>query len=352
MKEKKKSATILDVARYAGVSASSVSRALTGNTGVTPEKRAAIMEAIEALGYRPNTVARGLVSGSSMVVGVLSEHVASPFYGEILTGIEYGFRETAYCPMIIPVSHQPKEQLHALDVFLERRVDSLIFLGGTIPDERLEQLAEELPFVVILRKIPRIEQYCIIIDNFQGAYEATRHLIDLGHSQIAHVSGPPSYQDSLERQRGYEQALLDAGLPVEPRLIVQGDYRDQSGILALEMLLARGVVFSAIFVANDQMAQGVQLALYRRGIRVPEEISIVGFDDQPGSAFSRPPLTTVRQPAFDIGLAAAQAVLSMLRREEPDLPVLTTQLIVRESTISLHPPLSRASAANPLLRTR
>jgi LacI family transcriptional regulator len=309
---------------------------MTGNAGVTADKQTAIEEAIEALGYRPNTVARGLVNGSTMVIGVLSEHVASPFYGEILTGIETGLRETPYNPMIIPVSHYQQEQLNALDVFLERRVDGMIFLGGTIPPERLHQLAEELPFMMILRNIPGIERNCIYIENFQGAYAATRHLIDLGHTRIAHISGSSDYQDSVERERGYRQALTDAGLTVDPRLIVQGDYREQSGILALEMLMSRGVAFSAIFVANDQMAQGAQLALYRRHIRVPEEISIVGFDDQPGSAFSRPPLTTVRQPAFDIGLTAAQAVLAMLQGEDMEFPTLTTRLIIRESTTSVH----------------
>jgi LacI family transcriptional regulator len=351
MRQKKKAATILDVAREAGVSASTVSRLLTGNAGVTQDKQAAIMAAIEALGYRPNTVARGLVNGSSSVIGVLSQHVASPFYGEILTGIEYGMRDTPYSPMIIPVNEQVKVQTHALDVFLDRRVDGIIFLGGTLPDERFRQLADEIPFIVVLRTISGIEKHCIYLDNFQGAYDATRHLIDLGHSQIAHVSGLPMYQDSLERQKGYERALIDAGLQVDPRLIVQGDYREQSGILALEMLLTRGVAFSAIFVANDQMAQGVQLALYRRRIRVPEEVSIVGFDDQPSSAFSRPPLTTVRQPAFDIGLAASQGVFAMLNGEEPNFPPLTTELIVRESTINLHPQRSRTMMNSQVGRT-
>lgn len=342
MKNRKKAATIIDVARIAGVSPSSVSRVLTGNASVTPDKQAAIMAAIAALDYRPNTVARGLVKGSTMVIGVLSEHVASPFYGEILTGIEAGLRETPYSPMIIPVSHQPKEQMRALDVFLEHQVDSVIFVGGTIPAERLNQLADEMPFIMLLRNLPGVEQYCICIENFQGAYAATRHLIDLGHTHIAHVSGPPDYQESIERAEGYRQALLDADLKVDERLIVGGDFREQSGILALEMLLSRGVPFSAIFVANDQMAQGVQLALYRRHIRVPEEISIVGFDDQPGSAFSRPPLTTVRQPAFDAGQAAAAAIVAMLRGEEPALPALMSELVIRESTASLHHQRNRA----------
>src|SRR5437016_6241622 len=132
IREKKKTATILDVARYAGVSASTVSRTLTGKVAVAPEKQAAIIAAIEALNYRPNTVARELVNGASMVIGVLTQHIASPFYGELLSGVERGLSETKYSPMIIPGNWHLTEELHAIDVFLERRVDSMIILGGDI----------------------------------------------------------------------------------------------------------------------------------------------------------------------------------------------------------------------------
>ncbi len=352
MKTKKRRVTILDIARHVGVSASTVSRALTGNSGVAADKHAAILAAVEELGYRPNEVARGLANGASMVIGVLTQHIASPFYGEMLTGIETGLKGSRYSPMIIPGNWQLAEQLHALDVFLERRVDSLIILGGNIPDERLQELAEEMPFIVIGRSVPGIEEYCIQVDNVEGGYLATQHLIELGHQQIAHISGIPTHTDSVARQKGYTQALQAAGIKVDPRLIVQGDFREQSGVLALEMLLVRGVAFTAIFVANDQMAEGVQLALYRRGIRVPDEVSIVGFDDQPGSAFSLPPLTTVRQPAFQMGLAAAETALAMLAGNEPQLPRLSLELIVRESTTSLYPQRARSLISRGKASTR
>jgi LacI family transcriptional regulator len=335
MRDKKKPATILDVARYVGVSSSTVSRVLTGNAAVTTEKRDAIMAAIETLGYRPNTAARGLVNGATMMVGALSPDIGSPYYGEIIKGIEYGLRDTGYTLMIIPRSWQFREPLQAISVFHERRVDGAIVLAGNISDIILQQLAEDLPLVVIGQVVPGIEKNCVRVDNVEGAYAATRYLIDLGHTRIAHVSGPDGYQDSVERRLGYERALEDAGLSVDERLIVQGDFREESGILALEMLLTRGVAFSAIFVGNDQMAQGVQLALYRRGMRIPEEVSIVGYDDQPNSAFCRPPLTTVQQPTFEMGRAAADAILALLQQTEVSSPELSSQLIVRESAVRI-----------------
>ncbi len=346
MRTKKRRVTIQDIARRAGVSVSTVSRTLTQNCAVAADKQAAILAAIDELGYRPNAVARGLASGSSRVIGVLTQHIASPFYGEILTGIEKGLNGSGYSPMVIAGNWQLEEQLRAVDVFLQRRVDSLIILAGDIPDDKLQELSEEIPLVIIGRMVPGIEHYCLHVDNREGGYLATRHLIDLGHQRIAHIAGFANQIDSVERQEGYQRAMREAGLRIDPQLIVHGDFREQSGIMALETLLTRGLPFSAVFVANDQMAEGVKLGLHRRGIRVPDEISLVGFDDQPNSAYTRPPLTTVRQPAFDMGLYAARNTLAMLAEQEPERPELTVELIVRESTAGLYPQRVRTAPGN------
>lgn len=343
-KIRKRRVTLHDVARHANVSPSTVSRALTGSTAVTPDKMAAIRTAIDELGYRPDEMARGLANGSSNVIGVLTQHLASPFYGEMITGIEYGLRGSGYSPMIIGGNWELPEQLHALDIFMDRRVSSLIILGGNVPNERLLKVSEEVPLIIVGCTIPGLEAQCIRLDNFHGGYIATKHLIEQGHRHIAHVSGLQDQLDSIERQNGYCRALIEAGIQVNPQLIVSGNFREQSGILALEMLLTRGVTFTAIFVANDQMAAGVQLALYRRGIRIPEEMSIIGYDDLPSSAYSRPPLTTIRQPAFEMGSAAAQGVLEMLAGREPQLPALSTSLVVRQSVIAFHSQYSPMSS--------
>lgn len=329
---KKRAASIVDVARHAGVSPSTVSRALSGTIPVAADTQAAILEAIDQLGYRPNHNARGLVKGNSMVVGVLTQDIASSFFGAILEGIEQGLEGSGYSPMIIPGSWHVERELEALDVLLSRQVDALIVLSGHLPDERIGELADEMPLVMVGRSVAGREDYCLQVDNFQGAYLATQHLISLGHRKIAHVAGPFSQSDAALRREGYCQALKDAGITVDSRLILECEFSEQAGLMAIEAFMKNGTLFSAIFAANDQLADGCLLGLSRHRLRVPDDISLVGFDDQPGSAYTLPPLTTVRQPTYDMGYMAAKGVLSLLRHEELALPQLTTQLMIREST--------------------
>ncbi|MCI0731687.1 MAG: substrate-binding domain-containing protein, partial [Chloroflexi bacterium] len=219
----------------------------------------------------------------------------------------------------------------ALQTLLARRVDGLIVVGGATPDQTLCQIGEEVPLIVVGRRISGLESQSVYVDNFEAAYQATHYLIQAGHQQIAYIAGILSHQDAFDRREGYVQALKDAGNVANQDLIVGGDFRRHSGVLAVEMLLTRGQTFSAIFAANDQMAFGARLALFRRGIRVPDDVSIIGFDDQPDSAYMIPPLTTVRQPAVEMGEAAAQAILDLLKGKPVDVPVFPTQLIMRES---------------------
>ncbi len=332
MRAKKKTVTIVDIARHVGVSASTVSRALTGNIPVAPETQAAIWEAIEYLGYRPNQNARGLVNGNSMVVGVLTQDIASAFFGAILAGIERELDGSAYTSMIIPGSWHVDKEIRALDILLGRQVDGLIVLSGDIADDQLIELSHELPLIVVGRTVPGLEQDCLQVDNFQGAYSATRHLVELGHRRIVHVAGPVNQHDAARRRDGYCQALVDSGLKVDKNLIVDADFGEQSGLMAVETLMTRGTLFSAVFASNDQIADGVLLGLYRHGLRVPRDVSVIGFDDQPGSAYTIPPLTTVRQPTWNMGVGAARGMLSLLQQREVNLPTIVPELVIREST--------------------
>ena len=323
--------TIHDIARQAGVSPSTVSRVLNSTTPVAEDKRTAVTAAIRRLNYRPSLVAQGLARGKSTVIGVLTQDIASPFYGEILRGIEYGLRGSVYHPIFANGNWHLEEEHDALEVLRSRQPEAIILLGGLIPDAEILDVADELPLVVVGRLIPGFERYCVRVDDFQGAYMATRHLIELGHRRIAHISGISSHQDTLDRQAGYEQALKEADLPLNPDLIIEGTFQEQSGLMAVETLLVRASPFTAIFAANDQMAYGARLALYRRGIRVPEDVSIVGFDDLPGSAYTTPPLTTVRQPTVEMGIAAAKAVLNLIEDTDLALPNFAPELVIRES---------------------
>jgi LacI family transcriptional regulator len=325
------SITIHDIAREAGVSASTVSRVLNGTVPVAPEKRAAVLEVIERRKYRPSAIAQGLVRGRTGAVGVLTQSIASPFYGEILHGIEVGLTKSGYHALFTSGNWRTDQELAALDLLSGRRVDALIVLVGIMQDEELRRVADDLPLIVIGRMVAGIEEHCLRVDDQQAAYEATRYLIELGHRRIAQVAGPSLHQDALDRRAGYARALEEAGIPLDPQLIVEGDYTEQSGLMAIESLISRATTFSAIFAANDQMAYGARLALYRHGLRVPDDVSLVGFDDQPASAYTTPPLTTVRQPTHAMGQAAAQAVLRLLEGHPPALASCATELIIRES---------------------
>ena len=326
-----KKTTIDDIARNANVSKSTVSRVLTGNSHVAKEKRKAIEKAMAELNYQPNIFAQGLAGGQSLTVGVLTQNFGSPFYDGILGGIIQGFVDSEYSAIFVDGRWQPGVERDALKTLIDRRVDGLIVVGGLSPDAVLSRAAEERPLVVVGRVIPELPGRCVAVDNLAAAYVATQHLIEAGHRNIAHLAGDQSHQDAVERREGYIQAIQDAGISVNPALIVEGNFRRQSGLLGVEMLFTRGQPFSAIFAANDQMAFGARLALYRRGIRVPDDISLVGFDDQSDSAYMIPPLTTVSQPAVEMGEAAAQAILDLLKGNPVELSPFPTNFIIRES---------------------
>ncbi len=326
----RKRTTIQDIADEAQVSISTVSRVLNGNVVVREDKRSAVLDAVKRLKYRPNIFAQGLASGQSMTIGVLTQQISSPVYDSILHGVLAGLRGTGYSPLIADGHWQLDKEQRAIETLLRRRVDGLVVLGPTSDADYLQALSERVPLVVIGRDIPPIS--CIGIDDFSGGYTATRHLIELGHRQIAHVTGIMTHEDAVARCEGYKQALRDAGLQVDENLIVEGQYTEQSGVLAAEMLMMRGRTFSAIFAGNDQMAYGVRLALFRRSVRVPEDISIVGYDGLVSSAYFIPPLTTMRQPADEIGRTAADAILQLIREEEVGEVRFSADLVVREST--------------------
>jgi LacI family transcriptional regulator len=327
--------TISDIAERANVSASTVSRVLRNSAGVADNKRDAVLRAVSELNYQPNIFAQSLASGQSMTIGVLTQNFGSPFYDGILQGILLGLEETDYWPLFADGRWQPAIENQALELLLARRVDGLILVGGQIEEDKLHKVAADTPLVVVAREIATMIDQCLYVDNFQAAYRATHYLLDMGHRDIAHITAPTVYQDVIDdvhkRFLAYQQALRDAGIEPDPRLVVEGNLLQQSGVLAVEMLLSRGRPFSAIFAANDQMAFGARLALYRRGIRVPEDVSLVGFDNEPSAAYMVPPLTTVRQPAVEMGREAARTVLSLMDGKSPDLEPFRGELIIRES---------------------
>jgi LacI family transcriptional regulator len=326
-----RSITVRDVAREAGVSVSTAARVLAGNLRVNPERRAAVMAAAARLKYQTNVLARELARGRSGAIGVLVQDLSNPFYSLVVKGVEAGLHGSEHFAFFLNGGDTLEVQ-QALGRMLARRVDGVIVLGGRSAEDDLRRVAEATPLILVSRTIAGLEGRTIQIDNRSGAGEATRHLLSLGHRRIVHVTGLPGHRHAIERLGGYEEALRDQGLDVDQRLVVEGDFEEASGTAAMADLVGAGVDFTAVFAANDQMAMAAIGELRRRGRRVPEDVSVVGFDDLPFAAYLAPALTTVRQPALQVGFAAAQATVQLIQGAEPGLRTFDTELVIRRST--------------------
>lgn len=324
--------TLLDVAREAGVSPSTVSRILNGTATVSAAKRKAVEDAIKNMGFEPNPLAQSLKSGRSMTVGIVVQDISSPFFSEILRGVDDGLNSTGYASVIVSGHWNASEEAARIKLLLARKVDGLILLSGRIEDKAVLQFATQRPIVATGRSLKSATAIGFKLDNQNGAYQAVRHLIELGHRRIAFVTGPSNNTDANERLAGYKQALKSADIPFEPGLVVEGDFHEASGLMAVNRLFDTQQQFSAIFAGNDLIAYGVRLSLYRKGIRVPEDISLIGFDDLPGSLYTTPPLTTIRQPLYDMGLVATTALLGLIGGKPVDVELPPVELVVRETT--------------------
>jgi LacI family transcriptional regulator len=334
--------TLEAIARAAGVSPSTVSRILNGTARVVPAKQQAVEQAIARFNYRPNVLARGLASGRTETIGVLTQAVSSPFYAEWLRGIEEALYEPGFTPIFVSSRWNLNDERARLEQFIARRVDGIILLHAQLDEPTLSDYARHAPMLVLGRSVQNSASLAgLPIDNMQGARDATRHLIEQGHREIAFIAGPSSHEDAIERLDGYRVALEEAGIGFDADLVEQGDYLETGGVTAMERLMARHPSFSAVFCANDQTAYGARLAMFRRGVRVPEDVSLVGFDDLPTSSYMTPPLTTVRQPTYEIGRLAAQGIVQMIRKQSIALSPIPLTLVTRETTRRVSPPVKR-----------
>ena len=325
-----------EVAQVAGVSPSTVSRILNGTAVVSELKKKAVDDAIQKLGFVPNPLARGLAGGRTLSIGVITQAIDSPFYGAALRGIEDELDPAGYCPLFVSGHWNAVAESRCIDVLRARRVDGIIILTGRLTDQALKNCARSVPVVVTGRTLKAPGLFSLNFDNFEGGRLATRHLIDLGHRHIAFITGDPDHPDAAERLRGYRAALETEGIAYDAALVVPGAYSEVSGLLAVDRLLESRRRFTAIFAANDQMAFGATLGLQRRSLRVPEDVSLMGFDDLPTSLYAIPPLSTVHQPAYELGRLAASSILQLLAGNRPDIVVPPPRLIARESGRRLH----------------
>lgn len=324
--------TLGEVATAAGVSPSTVSRILNGTAVVSDDKRAAVDAAIARLGFVPDPVARGLAGGRTMSIGVVTQALDSPFYGGALRGIEDELGRGGYTPLFVSGRWSAAHEASCIEALRLRHVDGIIVLTGRLSDAALTACASQLPVVVTGRQLKAAQLASLHFDDFEGARLATHHLLALGHRRIAFISGDTRHPDAKERRRGYRAAIEAAGLAYNANLVMPGNFTEDSGRMAVERLIDSREPFTALFAANDQMAFGAALALHRRNRRVPDDVSLVGFDDLAGAVYSVPPLTTVHHPAYELGQMAATAMQQLLAGEPVQAALPAPRLIVREST--------------------
>ena len=320
------------VARLAQVSPSTVSRILNGTATVSEEKKKAVDEAISKLRFVPNPIARGLAGGKTMSIGVITQALDSPFYGVAMSSIEAELDPAGYSALYVSGDWNAKTEARCIDILLSRRVDGIIVLMGRLSDQVLKSCAKKVPTVVSGRSLHAKSLFSLNSDNFEGGRLATQHLIDLGHQKIAFIAGDMHHPDANERLRGYRSAIESAGLEFDPKRVLQGDFRETSGVEAVQKLIASKAQFSAIFAANDQMALGAALGLHQNGLRIPHDVSLVGFDDLPVAAYTLPPLTSVHESAEDIGRLSARAVIALINGHKPTFTLPEPKLVIRAST--------------------
>ena len=327
-------ATIYDVSLLAGVSLATVSRVVNNTGKVSDKTRQKVHDAMAQLDYRPNTIAQSLASNRSNSVGVLVSQLDGPFYGPLMREIESVLR-SANKHVIIAAGHSDAAQeKEAVEFLLSRGCDALIVDAEIVTNDYLRELCQgKTPVVLINRHVDGIADRCVHLDNLQGGLLASRHVLEFGHSRIAYISGPLFKLDARERLQGHKQALAEHGLDFDEALFFEGDFREEGGYKGMARLLDSGEPFSAVVCANDQMASGAIALCLERGLRVPEEISFVGFDDIPFPRYISPKLTTVSNPIQDMGHMAANWVLKEVYGQS-DIEFnhkFEPQLVVRES---------------------
>lgn len=336
--------TIKDVAERAGVSVTTVTNVLYGRGGrFSEETRVRVLQAVEELGYRPNQVARSLVRRRSHTIGVVVEHfrgalLGNPYYSTLLDGILAEAVQSGYQLKIIALERPDPH--HARLSTEDGSIDGAI-LAAPLAQSPLLQWAERshTPCVVAGCSPPDLRASCVDVDDEGAVYAAVRWLVELGHRRIAFIAGPSNYWSAQQRERGYLRALHEAGITPTSHWVRRGNYSTLSGRLAMERLLQVRPAFSAVVCCNDWMALGALEVLRRRGVMVPEDLSVLGFDDVEAAAIASPPLTTIRQPVREIGIAAARLLIQQIESGQlsTERVIFPGELVQRDSVIPYSP---------------
>lgn len=328
------SVTIKDVARESGVNTSTVSRALNNGYGVNHKTRKHVMEVATRLNYRTNQVARGLVTGRSQSIGLVVSDIRNPFFAEVARGAE----DAAYrasCDLVLCNSDlKAEKQMGYFDSLLAKRVGGIVMNSvAALSHAQQDQLwAAGVPIVLLNRSSVYRRFSSVLGDNLEGGEIAGNYLIDLGHTKVGHITGPLDHGNLTDRAKGFLKVFRERGLP-EPE-VIRGEHTFAGGYESANRLLAPDRKITAIFAGNDVLAFGCIRAAIEKGIRIPDGLSIIGFDNVEMSQITNPPLTTIDQPKYEIGKAAIEMLLNMMAKDgsrEPEHRMIGVRLIERQS---------------------
>lgn len=327
-------ARIKEVAERAGVSTATVSRVINQNSSVKPHLRESVLAAIAELHYSPSRLARHLRSQSTRTIGLIISDIQNPFFTSLVRGVEDVAYQNGYSILLCNADEDPnKEQLYVEVLRAERVAGAIVACTSETCCPAL--LESYLTWVAVDRRLPGRAVDTVVVDNLAGARQAVQHLLDLGHRRIGFIGGPETVTTGRERRDGYLAAFAGRRLPVPADLLLMGDFKEASGRRLASELLGRSDLPTALFIANNLMTMGALQALQEHAVRIPQDISVVGFDDVPWMSLLQPPLTTVRQPTYQIGKEAAELLFRRLRegpQKPPESIILQTELIVRGST--------------------
>ncbi|MFO7882017.1 MAG: LacI family DNA-binding transcriptional regulator [Kosmotogaceae bacterium] len=333
VKQTSQKLTIADIARMANVSKATVSYVINNKKGVSLDVRKKIKQIIKESNYKPNTMARALAGKRTNSVGLIIPDISDMFYANIIRGVEKASGKFGYFLNLFTTHADPEKEHEVFDFFTSSMADGVIVMTYFVGKEVTKKLKQ--------RKIPCVFLdfpydnyiYSVSVDNFEGGYKATNYLISLGHKKIAFILGPEAARDSKARYHGYLRALEEHNIHFDKDFVLKGDFLTKSGYKAAKRLLETQKIPTALFAANDQMALGAMSAFKKEGYRIPEDISIIGFDNTEASSFSRPALTTIMQPIFEMGSLAAKTLISLINGKTPGKKryLLETRLIERQS---------------------
>jgi LacI family transcriptional regulator len=328
-------ATIYEVSELAGVSLATVSRVMNDSGKVSAKTREKVKLAMKELGYRPNSIARSLASNRTNSIGVQVPTLSGPYYGEVLSGMEAELRDAGK-QLIISAGYSDKDsEIAGIEFLLSRNCDALILHVDAVDDEYLKKLSRgPVPIIVIGRHIPGIEDCCINLDNELGGYLATKSVLVLGHKRLAYISGPLWKHDAHDRLEGHKRALKEHDLEFDPQLLYEGDFREASGNRGMDELLRVGRPFSVVICANDEMAAGALGVARERGMEIPDDVSVIGFDNLFFTRYFRPRLSTIDYRISDMGQMAARIVLkNVYGRENQEIQNIFEPTVVMRSSV-------------------